>query len=106
MRLDDGDAESRARRDLNQFNDVVDFAENDGGDVDGADLDGGDADRMGEAARLAGEGEREGVPFLLFLLHDGEFMDCENKVVQSGWRLIVIVISPTPRCTTAHTHRT
>ena len=84
MRLDDGDAESRARRDLNQFNDVVDFAENDGGDGDGADLDGGDADRMGEAARLAGEGEREGVPVLLFLLHGGEFMDCENKVVQSG----------------------
>ena len=35
-----------------------------------ADLLGGDADRMGEAARLAGEGEREGVPFLLFLLHN------------------------------------
>ena len=25
---------------------------------------------MGEAGRLAGEGEREGVPLLLFLLHE------------------------------------
>ena len=34
------------------------------------DLLGGDGDRIGEAGRLAGEGEREGVPLLLFLLHE------------------------------------
>ena len=46
-----------------------------GDGVGDADLLGGDADRMGEAARLAGEGEREGVPFLLFLLQHCEMVN-------------------------------
>ena len=65
------------------------------------DLLGGDGDRIGEAGRLAGEGEREGVPLLLFLLHE-----CDDVVVM---RITYTNRSKVPSrwmrfCDTTHTY--
>ena len=65
------------------------------------DLLGGDGDRIGEAGRLAGEGEREGVPLLLFLLHERDDVvvmriTYTNRCkVPSGWMCF---------CDTTHTY--